>query len=281
MSKINIDWLVDELKLFIQQEGHSYVPFDSENKALIKMVKEVRKLYANGKLCEDDVNRLEKLGFIWKLGPLEYNFFKFFNKLKDFKLQHGHCNVPRSFSDSYLINKVLVFRSMYKKNKVPEALVNILKNIGFDFNRKEQIIKSWNLSWKQFIRQLKEFKKEHGHCNVPQNFSNKWLAGKVLSVRQDYHYGRLKNNRKIELDKLGFIWQPQKDRQKSIWDKTFDALVLFQQKHGHCDVPQIYEPNPWLGRRVNTIRSMFNKGRVPNETIMQLHKIGFFWDVKK
>jgi hypothetical protein len=59
---------------------------------------------------------------------------------------------------------------------------------------------------------LVEFKKTHGHCNVPQksrghiSLEQKRLGKWVNSQRTHYKRGKLRNDRKQQLEAIGFVW---------------------------------------------------------------------------
>lgn len=68
------------------------------------------------------------------------------------------------------------------------------------------------LSWEKMFAALVEFKKNHGHCNVPQksrehkSLEQKRLGKWVNSQRTAYTRGKLNPGRKQQLDSIGFVW---------------------------------------------------------------------------
>ena len=56
-----------------------------------------------------------------------------------------------------------------------------LEEIGFEWNQYES---TWNVRFEE----LKEYKAQHGHCNVPQSFEiNKALGNWVCTQRKQYN----------------------------------------------------------------------------------------------
>ncbi|CAJ1968145.1 unnamed protein product [Cylindrotheca closterium] len=73
--------------------------------------------------------------------------------------------------------------------------------------------------------------------------------------------------------------------QEKQWQKQFQALLEFKQKHGHCCVPNKYDENPVLGRWVKRQRYqhklLLQQGKkstlVPHR-VKALEDAGFIWD---
>jgi hypothetical protein len=96
--------------------------------------------------------------------------------------------------------------------------------------------------WDQRFEELKAFKHEHGHCNVPRT----WLANPQLGTwlntqRKQYRLSQqgvssqMIPDRKAKLEQLGFKWSLC---EKQDWDIRFQELAEYRQKHGDCLVPQ-------------------------------------------
>jgi hypothetical protein len=89
---------------------------------------------------------------------------------------------------------------------------------------------------------------------------------------------------------IGFQWAKRKGIQA--WEDKFRELQLYQQRHGHCNVPTKNKQNRALGRWVSTQRSNYKKFKLgkgtlrPNteeaETLRRircLEGIGFQWSL--
>ncbi|CAJ1967312.1 unnamed protein product [Cylindrotheca closterium] len=75
-----------------------------------------------------------------------------------------------------------------------------------------------------------------------------------------------------------------RDYQENQWQKQFQALLEFKQKHGHCCVPNKHNENPVLGRWVKRQRyqhKLLQQGKkstlVPHR-VKALEDAGFIWD---
>jgi hypothetical protein len=62
-------------------------------------------------------------------------------------------------------------------------------------------------AWEQRFKELKAFKKEHGHCNVPVQYPpNRPLGLWVSNARSRKKTGKLSKERIRCLEELGFCW---------------------------------------------------------------------------
>jgi Helicase associated domain len=98
-----------------------------------------------------------------------------------------------------------------------EERVKVLEDIGFVWD-------SQGAAWEERLGELKEFRAQNQHCNVPTNFrDNPQLASWVKCQRRQYKLyleGQPSNitPRRIErLEELGFEWElrPSKKRKQT------------------------------------------------------------------
>lgn len=64
------------------------------------------------------------------------------------------------------------------------------------------------------------------------------------------------------------------------WEQRLDDLRAFRAEHGHCKVPQKYEPDPSLAVWVSNCRRMRKLGKLSEERIGSLDEIGFCWKLR-
>ena len=85
-------------------------------------------------------------------------------------------------------------------------------------------------NWHVKYGELKEFKRIHGHCNVPWNYpENPALGIWCDNQRQDYKNNKLAQYKIKRLVDIGFIWNISTYE----WNKNYDALVDFKSIYGH------------------------------------------------
>jgi hypothetical protein len=62
-------------------------------------------------------------------------------------------------------------------------------------------------SWEIMFDELERYRKENGHCNVPQRRHESSRLAKWVSFQRALKtQGRLTSDRKVRLDALGFVW---------------------------------------------------------------------------
>jgi hypothetical protein len=137
-----------------------------------------------------------------------------FVELCAYKDSMGHCLVPHTFSENLpLARWVKRQRYQYKlmrENKsstMTEERVHALEDIGFIWD-------SQGAAWGERLAELRLYRVDFGHANVPSNFSqNPQLATWVKCQRRQYKLhleGKASNmtpQRVRELENLGFEWE--------------------------------------------------------------------------
>jgi hypothetical protein len=99
------------------------------------------------------------------------------------------------------------------------------------------------------LSELADYRKIHGHCNVPSRYSKTtpiWEVGQrtkesiQLHQREDIVYDHLPNSRN---GKLGFrMGQPRR-----CLEERLSELADYRKIHGHCNVPRRYSKTTNLG----------------------------------
>lgn len=131
-----------------------------------------------------------------------------YNDLKNFYARYGHCYVPQRYLPNRALGKwVHKQRQEFKKKILTEERVQALNALDFQFtisNRAESL-------WYVRLEELKAYRKQHGHCKVPQKYPpNKTLGMWVHRQRHELSKARkgasssLTVDRLDALEKLGF-----------------------------------------------------------------------------
>ncbi|THJ08975.1 MAG: DEAD/DEAH box helicase [Nitrospira sp. CG24C] len=95
----NWDERFGELVAYKAQYGDCNVPTDwPENLALGGWVTRQRRKYKAGRMSPDHQRRLAELNFVWDIGEAAWDAQ--FAALVQYKAHHGHCNVPRRWSEN-------------------------------------------------------------------------------------------------------------------------------------------------------------------------------------
>ena len=134
--------------------------------------------------------------------------------------------------------------------------------------------------WMDRFKELKTYKKAHGHCNVPQRYSG-GLGYWVHRQRRNYNKTeRLDNDQISRLESIGFVWNVTLLEYQQRWMARFEELKKYKKAHGHCNVPQRYSGG--LGGWVNNQRIKYRvAGKLDNDQISRLESSGFEWKPKR
>jgi superfamily II DNA or RNA helicase len=254
----------ERLRRFSDREGHSRIPKGYAERELATFVGTLRSRRKRGTLSEEQIERLDALGFSWD--PYADDFKEMFGKLLLFKEREGHCRVPKDNPE--LGNFVDSLRQRRKQGRLSREYVERLDALGF----------SWDPYAEAFevqFRRLCEFREREGHCLVPQTYREWGLGAWVLKLRQRRKDGTLPDDLVARLNGIGFCWEPH----SFLWEKMFAELVEYREKHGNCDVPVSgkYEA---LGVWVHHQRRKFRKGTLIKDHVDRLNGLGFRWDTK-
>jgi hypothetical protein len=284
------------------QFGHCLVPYRyADNPTLGKWVTIQCRNYKKKEematpMPDEHIRALEGIGFDWGTNKTElasiWNVR--FQQLLEFRIQFGHCHVPRRYAfnpklgwwvSSQHRNHKLMQEG--KPSPMTEERIRALDGIGFEWGRNKTELAS---IWVKRFLELCEFKAQVGHCLVAQNYSaNITLGGWVKNQRRIYKlYQEGKPTRMSEehiraLDGIGFDWGTNKTELASIWSVRFRELCEFKSQFGHYLVPYRYADNPKLGLWVKKQRCSYRchqEGKpscMTEDRIRTLDSIGFNW----
>ena len=262
----------------------------------------------------------------WTSTSHDERFNIYCDQLVSFKKEFGHCHVPWNYKKSPgLGNWCNSIRAAYtilhnkktndndnananaanangsgsgnaatekekekdKKISLSPARLQRLKEIGFDFSGKNQDEK-----FEKQCSALLKFKKEKGHCNVPQRYTaNPSLGQFCTNMRVAYNcllVGKkpkhnLSQDRIERLEEIGLKWKVKDYEER--FEKHCRALEEFKAKHGHCNVSKNFKEDSTLATWCHQIRFAYhqkNKGKKPGLCVSKirierLEAIGFKW----
>ena len=113
--------------------------------------------------------------------------------------------------------------------------------------RKRNPTREGHSRWDIRFEELVAYKKQHGHCRVPQRIPilGKWVLHQRLQYKrlQSGKASWLSKDRLERLKFIGFVWDTHDD----IWNMRFEQLKEYKVKHGNCMVPYRFAGNEQLG----------------------------------
>jgi superfamily II DNA or RNA helicase len=198
------------------------------------------------------------------------NFEFWFGLLTNFKEREGHCRVPPTQIENghKLGDWVRDIRSKMKTRGMATDRKQRLEALDFSFSPHED---DWNIAYEK----LYMFFENHGHSNVPFDYSIGELnLGSWVSA-QRAKYAKLSAERRRKLVKLGFV----KNAFEAKWELKFLALEQFYKREGHFKIPNDHLENGenikvWLEIQ----RTNFKRSKLKIEYQQKLISLGVALD---
>lgn len=308
-----------------QKHGHTNVPQSEKplgvwvNSQRIEHAKFLRRIEDDSgnctKLPKTSMNSqrkrlLDDVDFVWDAVGHTWNTR--YEELRDFRREHGHCVVPRSFGR--LGAWVEKMRIEYKKYNT------LLTDEGHPKNPKLKTILTqdrvqklndidfvWNVREKQFEQNLGElriYKEMNGH--IDPRYMNGKLALWVRRMEKEYRLylqatskeaedAVMSTERRLALESVGFCEQmfdeprPRSTvkHQRATWEERFEELQEYKKVNGDCLVSKNYGPlGSWvrsqrhLRKEQGTMGVSFEGGgQLSQDRVDRLNDLGFVWDV--
>ena len=234
-----------------------------------------------------------------------------FQLLCAFQCENGHCQVPESLVvDSVDLGKWVSNQRQFYKNRmegktghgasITAVRIAQLNMIGFDWT----VYKGSGLhhkGWQHKFQMLCVFRREHGHCRVPQSFEidsvklGQWVNDQ-RNFRKNHMAGKtgagasITAERIVQLNGIGFEWTIREETglDEKGWQRKFQLLCAFQLEHGHCRVPHsLVIDSVKLGQWVRDQRKYYKKfmegkagASISAERVAQLNGIKFEWRIR-
>jgi len=202
----DVDWLINFLKLYRYKlkHGKDAYPLKPEDEGLYTWVAFQRQEKKNESLSGRRVKLLKGIGFEWvltrgaKKGGEAKSWVTNYEKLVQYKKEHGDCNIPRTYQkDRKLANWIWIQRQK-KRGKsayspLTEDQLKSLNKIGFVWDSRKE-------KWERNYNELKKHFKKHGHVKF---YPGDNLYGFIAYHRELARYGRLDKVKAEALRKVG------------------------------------------------------------------------------
>lgn len=216
----------EQVQIFREIFGHSVIPQRyHRNPSLGSWVTKQRFFSKNMCLNIGRNILLQKLEFTY-ISAKNFYFFALWNKhyleLCYYKKIYGHCNVPGNYSENISLGIwVKNQRQLLKKNKLDNYKVKLLFKIGFEWGRRNKILR---ISWeKRFYELFCHFKK-YGNINIPQRNGS---LGKWVQNQRDFLKKYFDKNKKLKLLRnIDFNTRTRKNDKTINFYKGFEILKI-------------------------------------------------------
>ncbi len=258
----------DELLAYKKKYGNCNVSSqDIHHTQLFTWCSGQRYAYVNNRLSTESIERLEKIGFVWR--PIDAAWEEKFDALSNYKSTYGDCNVPKKWSQNPSLSVWTVKQRMdFRKGSLPIERSKRLDELGFEWEPFANI-------WDEFFAALESYKLQHGDCNVPREGADNPKLGKWCAhQRTAYQKGKLTVERIKRLEELGFSWNTL----DSNWESMFAALVNYKEIHGTAYVRSKSKDDFDLAQWCTRQRKKYKDSQLSPNQVKQLEDIGFVWD---
>ena len=261
-----------QLAIWVRNQRQRRKNFDEGDKSL--------------KMTPERIAKLNEIGFVWN--KREASWLEMYGDLVKYNAAKGDCNVPQVYALNPKLGRwVFSQREAYHKKKkamTPKRIAKLDK-IGFEWDRSHVKLFQRNLrndeDWNARYKDLIEYKRRNGNCNVPKRYPANPKLGRWVG-NQRTKRSKLTPAQVQKLEDIGFVWDASSMRSNKAndekWNARYKDLIEYREKHGDCNVPTQYPDNPALGRWVNTQRT--NRAKMKPERVQKLEDMGFVWKLK-
>ena len=235
-------------------------------------VNKQRTAKSQGKLSKEQVDRLNKLGFVWD--AYRHAWEQGFDKLQDYQAEHDDLIVPCKYrsADGFCLGPwVNTQRTAKSRGKLSKEQVGRLNKLDFVWD-------AYRHAWEQGFDKLQDYQDLIVPCKY-RSADGFCLGPWVNTQRTAKSRGKLSKEQVGRLNKLDFVW----DAYRHAWEHGVDRLQAYQVEHGDLMVPWSYSSADGfrLGMWVNKQRTAKSQGKLSKEQVDRLNKLGFVWDARR
>ena len=219
-------FMYQRLIMYMKERGLEKVPTRiTMDPDLRNWVAQQRLYFKKRTLSSNRQQLLQSVGFHQDKFTLKWD--EKYERLLKFKKEHGHTNVPFHYEkDRQLGTWVSKQRVRIRNSTISPEEKARLDAIGFVPNR-------FNARWEEMFRRLVAYKRTFGDSNVPRVYEkDPQLAQWVLNQKDAFREGKLKPDRQIKLEAIGFSWSTFYEGDLE-WERNFQKLLAHKSKHGH------------------------------------------------
>jgi len=269
---------LERLRAFVKREGHARVLYDHKEGAfgLGAWVSRQRRRYREKAMTAEEARLLSRLP-AWSWKPLEDDFDRMRDLLREFVRLRGHGRLPRGarFRGANLEAWAVHQRMLRRKGLLDALRAKRLEDVpGWSWSPRDE-------EFEKGLALLRAFASRHGHAVVParERRSGFALGVWVAKRRHDFRRGQLSPEQARRLARIpGWTWSPREQR----FEIALRRLRRFSARLGHCRVPRLHVENGFpLGQWVTLRRVDFRQGRLSQARRRKLESLpGWTWEAR-
>lgn len=196
VSKLEKKWTTrfKQLRKFYEKNNHTNISARyKKNKSLGTWV--VRQRVIKNSLTEEQIEALNSINFVWN--PRETSWEKNFEKLKEYKEENGHTNVPVNLEEDLVFGRWVQKQRRIKNSLSPEKLAD-LNSLDFIWDGNEYV-------WYNNFETLNQFIQTNNR--MPNYKENLKLYNWMNQQKIKYNNLRLDEEKVTLLEGLGLVFR--------------------------------------------------------------------------
>ena len=251
-----------------------------------EMQEAVHRLYANGEGDKIVTERFEvveqvhdcRVLFEQLQASLSSSWEHYFSEASIYYAEHGDLNIPKMYTTHgglslgvWLVTQRRVREGQIQGNLTEQQIAR-LDGIGMVWgNRKE-------IAWQHGFEVARKYHDTYGNLMVARKYVDPDgypLGQWIIKTRQQKLNGRLKEERIAQLDELGMVWNIFDTK----WEKAFALAAAYYEENGNLNIPRSYvtAAGERLGQWVASQQWAYPKGKLTDEQVERLSRIGMYW----
>lgn len=251
-----------------------------------EMKEAVQRLYANGEADKIITERFEIIEQVHDChvlferlqASLSSSWEHYFSEASRYYAEHGDLNIPKLYTtpDGLSLGVWLTTQRRVREGRIAGGLteqqIARLDSIGMVWgNRKE-------IAWQRGLDAAQKYYDAYGNLMVPGKYVDPDgypLGQWIIKTRQQKLNGRLKEERIAHLDEIGMAWSVFDAK----WEKAFALAVVYYEENGNLNIPRSYvtATGERLGLWLASQQWAYPKGKLSEDQIARLNKIGMYW----
>ena len=259
----------EQYKRYINENnGNPYIPqrMDYEGEHLGSWVGTQRKRYKEGRLSEEQYQKLKEIRFIFE--PLEDEWDRLYKVYQIYINENGgnpYIAVTEQYRGENLGSWVHVQRRAYKEGKLSQERYEKLRSVGFIFDIFEN---EWMRRYEQYKRYINE---NNGKTYIPRkmDYEGEHLGAWAYEQRMMYKRGELSAEHYEKLKNVGFVFKLLEDE----WGRRYEQYKRYIKNNNGNPYRMDYE-GEHLGKWVSYQRSLYKAGKLSQERCEKLKKLG-------
>ena len=278
---------------YYEEKGDLHVPFKYTTKDGYNLgiwITAQRQAYAKSNLAQEQIEQLESIGMIWKVGKTtksSLDWKEWYKIAQQYYEEKGDLLVPLAYTTEYgskLGQWIITQRKKYKHNKLTQEQMEQLESIGMKWKVGKTKIEQ--LKWEEAYELAKVYYDEKGDLLVPQGYISEdgfKLGTWITTQRQAYKKSNLAQEQIELLESIGMKWKVGKTKEEQLsWNDWYELAKVYYDEKGDLLVPRGYisEDGYNLGIWINTQRNYYKKEKLTEEKIKKLESIGMVWNAR-